>query len=193
MINITSLRISKDVKEINLEANTTTGHKITKLLVWKAEAFRSYTESIDLSSKISGLTEFESIQITEGDLGGKIQGLYYVEITSDEDIDSIILGTVANLLPYYECLLNKTLEISTYMCKLVKKNCDDCEKKVLYINTLLTTLEAAIMIESKKESVSIASALDILCAICISCPSYPSDIEINGQGFGVENNVIINY
>lgn len=199
MISINLLQIDEFAEKINVDVNTTSGNKITKVYVWSSDTFKDYSKAIDLSSLIDGSDNTESFSIFAQEHLGveKIVGLWFVEFESDEEIipDNCIdnsntgLGVVANLIPYHECVLNKLLAIEVDDCKpVINDGCDECSGNIYYINTLVTTLKDAIQFGYYEEAIRIIKTLDDLCDVCHTCPGYGDTLLINGLGFSTINN-----
>lgn len=200
MINITKLQIDVLADKIEVDISTSTGNTIEKVYIWESKDFKDYSKVVDLSDLLKKDSENEvfSIFAKEHLNREKITGLWFLEFTSSETVEpdscsvnsNMAIGLVSNIIPYYECILNKLMKINITDCKPVINNCDNCTENLYYVNALLNTLQLAIKEGHYEEAIKIVNTLDEVCEVCHSCPSYSDTLLINGLGFGVINNSI---
>lgn len=203
MISINVLQINEFATKIDVNVSTAVGSNITQVLLWDSTTFKNYSKAIDLSSLLEGTTETENFAIDASLIGvKKFSGLYFIEFTSNEVIvpDDCVnnintgLGIVANLIPYHECILDKVMSIEIKGCKQIElggSECSECSEQLLFINTLLQSVYSSIKFGFYEEAIKILNNLNELCEICNTCPDYGNTLLINGLGFGVQNNSII--
>lgn len=203
MVSINVLKLDEFATKINVNVSTTPGNNITQVLLWDSTTFKDYSQAIDLSNLLDGTTEVEDFAIHASQIGvEKFSGLYFIEFTSNEVIVpndcennmNTALGVVANLIQYHECVLDKIMNIEVKGCKQIElrnNECSECSENLLFINALLQSLYTSIKFGFYEEAIRIAQNLDELCEICHTCPDYGNTLLINGLGFGVENNSII--
>lgn len=182
MININELKINDVATEISVDVDTTVSNVFTQVLLWTTATFKDIPSAIDLSHLLAGTDETEVFTIPASELGvSKIEGLFWVEFTTDEPDTK--LGVVSNFIPYYECLLNKTMASGINSCKTTNP-------EITYINVLIEVLNQTIQTGFYEEAVKISDELDKICAICATCPSYSDTLLVNGLGFGTIDNAI---
>lgn len=96
------------------------------------------------------------------------------------------LGVAANLIDYADCLLSKTLKITTKGCGEANNDCEGCKGNASFVATLIEALNAAIVFGYLDEAVRITETLDEICDTCQGCPSQ-SELYLNGYGYGIIN------
>ena len=113
MVNIVSLELNEASNSINLQATTEGGSQITELLFWDKDTYGDETLAIDLSTLLSGASASENIDIPASAVNlTNFSGVFYFKLTSNEDPQvNTPIGVVANLNVYYECLLNRALNL----------------------------------------------------------------------------------
>ena len=198
MITINNLSIDSNANNILVNVSAVTGSHINKVLVWKAENFKDPLKSVDVTQLLTGLTNNETFSITKVLLGvDSICGVWFVEFFSDLVPvattcleETVILGTVSNLIKYHECSLNSTLAMEFDGCKLKEDKCESgCKPSPLIISTLLTSLDFVIKRGLIKEINEIIKELDNLCEICNTCPSLGDTELLSGMGHQTVNNI----
>jgi len=194
MINLNSITIDQFSSKIDVDVSTDVGNLFTKVLLWKSKDFKKSSKVIDLSQLLQKTNNIESFAISAQDIEMKnVTGLFFIEFFTDEVIvpedcvknSNVSLAVVANLLPYKECVLSKTLSLDIKGC-----GTGGCESVTL-ISTLLSTLQTTIKYGFYEEAVKIIESLDELCTDCDNCPDYKNTLLINEEGFGTVNNAII--
>lgn len=185
MITINELKINDIVDTISVNVTTEIGYAFTKVLVWDSTTFKNTATAIDLSTLLTGASENEVFTIGVVDLNvSKITGIYFVEFTTNEPGFPTILGAVANLIPYHECVMNKLLSSSIDSCTTTAPD-------ILYLNVCVETLVFTIQTGFFEEAIKIMKEMDKLCGICGTCPDYSDTLLVNGLGFGTIDNAII--
>ena len=200
MISINSLKINESSNAIDVDVSTTSGNTITQVLLWDIKTFKDYSQAIDLSHLLDGTDETEVFSIPASELNlTNISGLFFIEFESDEIIvpddcnqdSNTALGVVSNFIKYHECLLNRVLKIDIKDCNEIINNCDNCNKNILFLSTLINSLNSTIKFAFYEEAIRITEVLEDICDTCHTCPDYENIKLINGLGFGTFNNSII--
>lgn len=202
MITLNSLKIDTLYANINVDVATTVGNLITKMLLFTVDTYKDYSKAINLSHLLDGTDETEVLTIPASEIDAdleKIHGVFWLEFTSDEvivpedcDNDSNkVIGIVSNFIKYHNCLLERVLKVEIKGCEEIKDECEDCNKNLPFISTLLTSLNLAMSFAHYEEVIKIIKMLDDMCDICHTCPDYGDTKLINGLGFGTVDNSII--
>lgn len=188
-MDINSVTINEFADNILVDISSS---NLIKILFWKAKDFQDYTEATDIVFPTSVNGDY-IFTITKEDVGIEtFVGLYFLEFTYLEDgLEQTKIAVVANLLPYQECLLNHVISMNIKGCKEEKSNCVECDKDVMRMQIVLSTLYSAIEFGFFEESVRLLEALDESCSTCDNCPDYENNKLINGYGFGTIDNAII--
>ena len=203
MIDIKYLRINTLATHIELKVETTPGNIFTKILIWNKDSFKDYDIAFDVSSYIIGTSNVEILNIPASELGvTEISGMYFLEFETDEvdDVDNTCcdcnsnttMGIVANLVPYYNCLADKVLNIDIKNCgDEVYNNCGKSNNEdAYYITSLLQTLNMSILSGYFEDSINILNNLEDICDPCHSCVDYGDTDIFCGYGYGVLNNTV---
>lgn len=169
-MQITQFNINS--QRTQLELTITDAATVSSLYLFINNAYKDYNQAIDLSSKLSGVTE-ENIIITLQDINSPFfDGLYFIEAEDEDEISSAI---TSDLTRYKECVLEKLLILSA---------CDDCLKKqssqVINAHMMIISLEDAVTEGFVNEAFNIQGALDKYCSnSCKSCGGYNNVIDNN--------------
>ena len=144
-------------------------------------------EFLDLSALIPALdAEQYSFDITKEDVElSNFNGIFFLKFEDDTTPpDNTKLGIAANLIDYADCLLSKTLKITTKGCGEVNNDCEGCKGNASFVATLIEALNSAIVFGYLDEAIRIIETLDSTCNTCQGCPSQ-SEIYLNGYGYGI--------
>ena len=193
MLYIKYLSIDSLATEITVELIASEGETISKVSVWNEETYGDSTLSIDRSSKLAGDTSREVFTVTAEDLGQDIEGIFYFEFTVEPSVldtcvtePTVVLGVVANLLKYYNCILNKVLELEVDKCQF--KEPGECEESALYLNILLENLLNALNYGFYEEAnILIADLKKSLCD-CLPCENTVGKI-VTGTTYSSSENI----
>ena len=142
---------------------------------------------LDLSSLIPVPTAGQYLfNITKEDANlSNFNGIFFLKFEDDTRApNNTKLGVAANLIDYADCLLSKTLKITTKGCGEVSDDCQGCKGNASFVATLIESLNAAIMFGYLDEAVRIIETLDKTCDTCQGCPSQ-SELYLNGYGYGI--------
>ncbi len=199
MITVNSLQINDVATNIQVDVSTEAGQVFTEVLIWPYTS--SESEAIDISDLIAGVSENEVFAVSNDLLGvDHITGMYLLKFTTDETYvpgdyttSNTFTTYVANTLPYNLCVLNRVMGLEVDECGKVEapNNCEECKSELMNIHIYLETLDFTLRYGYVNESIKIFNALDQMCEVCNTCPTYTDELLINGTGYGVENNVII--
>lgn len=176
------------------------GNNMFKIIFWPEGGFPEESLGVDitnLSPAVSDSNNIFSFEIDSQDFGlDKFCGIFYMQSTVriiDEDsmFEVTSTGLVANIIKYYDCLLDKTLKLKLEGCKQVKNECKDCDEDVFYIGSLISSLRFSIVKMMKEESDFIVNSLEKYCDSCGSCNESSEVKAINGYHYGTEDNKIV--
>lgn len=193
------LEITPGATSMTATVEVEAGNTVVKALAWNTDTYKDEAVAIDLTHLLSGTDETENISISAEDLGvQKITGFYAVEFFSsasegfktDQQVEETPqTGVAINLLPYHECMMEKSLAIQVQDCKIVESSCE--ENNLLLISTLLDTVISTILFSLDDETIKILKTLDCLCGVCTACPDLGDDLTISGYSYKTVNNNII--
>lgn len=206
MITINKLRIDDTLKNIEVDIKAgTTAARFTNVFVWDHLTFRDYQKAKDVSSLLAKTSDTETFIISAEMLEvERIDKVYFVEFRTDESptpldnglIQNQILGVVANLYQYHECLLDKSLSVDVTRCGKSDPNCYECQDSITSFNllsSLMQALDAGIQTSLFEGVVKIVNDIEKVCTNCDGCPDYEETRAINGAGLGyqiIQNEIV---
>ena len=191
MITINYLRINEDATQIDVTVSTTVGNTITQVLLWDIKTFKVYSQAIDLSHLLTGGSETETFSIPASELNLEyLSGIFFLEFKDSDSSSNSVLGVASNFIKYHECLLEKVLKIDLEGCIKKSDNCDNCNKNIFSLSTLINALTISIQHGFYEEAARISNVVEDMCDICYLCPDYKNTKLINGLGFGTFDNSI---
>lgn len=184
MINIKEIRINElsDTIKIIIESDGVLNYVgFADKDGFKEQAY------LDLSAMIPTLIAGQySFNITKANVSlSNFNGLFFLKFNDDTIAPTNTkIGVAANLIDYADCLLSKTLKITTKGCGEVNNACEGCKGNTSFVATLIEALSAAIMFGYLDEAVRISETLDSACDTCQGCPSQ-SELYLAGYGYGI--------
>ena len=184
MINIKEIRINElsDTIKIIIESDGILDY----VGFADKDGFKDQTY-LGLSSLIPTPTEGQySFSITKTDANlSNFNGIFFLKFEDDTPApNNTKLGVAANLIDYADCLLSKTLKITTKGCGEVNNDCEGCKGNASFVATLIEALNSAIVFGYLDEAIRIIETLDSTCNTCQGCPSQ-SELYLNGYGYGI--------
>lgn len=190
MATIVEMRLNSSSDKIIVKIAT---DLIGEILFWSEENFLDESLAIDITTLAPSLpsdnNEYE-FEIEPSDVNLEdFNGIFFFKVfvrNQDTDPSGEITkyGIVANLNCYYDCLLDKTLEIKTDGCKQVINECKECEGDTFYISLLLINLRYAITHFLFEEIFLILHAIDKYCNYCPTCPKANYSVSVPGYNYG---------
>ena len=145
-------------------------------------------EFLDLSTLIPAPVSGQySFDIKKEDAGiNNFNGLFFLKFENATTApNNTKFGFAANLIDYSDCLLSKTLQITTKGCRAPNDDCQGCKGSASFVATLTEALNTAIMFEYFGEAIRISEALDEACNTCKGCPTNQSNLYLAGYGYGI--------
>lgn len=193
------LEINPLATAINAMVEVSSGNTVVQALAWNVDTYKSKSQAVNLSHLLGGTDETESLVISSAELGvERITGLWAIEFSSSASpefrgpqplIEDPQLGIVANLIPYYECVLDKAQRVAVKNCQVVKTECGNSDS-LLLASTLLDTLKDTLVFGLIDETVQILKTLNELCEVCTICPDYGQELVHAGYAYKTIDNVI---
>lgn len=184
-MRINWLKIDGDADVVLGEVATNSGNGVQSIYAWNSETYKDDALKIDVSNRLSANTALETFTIRAVDLGvDYITGIWTFEFVPTINSESPVIGTLANLIPYNECILAKALETVVKDCSIQEDNCGNTSV-LLQASTLLDTLKTALLFGLVEEAIQIQKALEDVCEICTLCPDYNPSLYYDGFGVKV--------
>lgn len=203
MITVNVLKISPDRTKIDVSISAASGDNITKFILWNEDTFKDYTQAIDLSSKLSGLTNNEVFSITASEANvASFDGLYFMEITSTNTVpldcstcQDPLLAVVADLSIYREVLLKKILKLNICSTNIFEGDLcsDNAANNIININLLLEAILTSLQLGYYSDSLDLLKSLKKLINVsnCEDCGTYEYSTFISGLNYGILNGTLI--
>lgn len=197
MILINNFSVSNDATKLYIDVETDTGFNITSAVLWTDETFKDYSQSVDVSSYLTGTTNREVITLPASVLGEEtLSGIYFVEFESDSTIDDSDctncdnpLGVAMSLLCYKQCLLNKILEYS--VCDPCA--CDKTECNIVNTFMFMEAMTISLQYGYYNDAIDNLNKLRRLCNMtvsstgcsdCTDCGQLTTPMFKTGIGYG---------
>jgi len=175
---------------ITVDADAGEGNVFTEMVFWDSSTYKNPAKSIDLTSLLNGAVQNEILVINASDVNlSRFDGLFFVELTNNEATPSVQMGIVANLVPYHECMLDKSLAVKVVNCEIKQPTCGN-DSPVLFVSTLIESLNTAIIFSLFDEAIKMVETLDELCMKCSSCPDLGDALLLEGYGYRTVNNSV---
>lgn len=203
MVTINILKISADRTTIDVSITTNSDDTFTDVNFWTDKTFKDYSLAIDLSAKLTGLTENEVFSITAEEVGlSSFDGIYFLEITSTDvtpeacaECVNPLLAVVADLSAYREVLLDRVLKLNNNCSQLFTGDIcsDSAANNVLNLQMLLDSVMAALQFGYYTQALSLFSSLDKLVDIdtCDTCGELTYSTFKLGLNYSILNNTLI--
>ncbi len=178
MITITQFSISNDLKEMQLNVSVGSSYRVTEVVLWNQDTFKDDTKKIDLSSKLSGASESESLSIVPSDINeSDFSGLYLVQITSNDPGDNPALVAAISLRQYYS-VITKLLFTVNASCL----NCNTNLQNAILIDMYLEAIKTALQVGRFRDAITSLEKINIV--------THPSNCDVctpdtvNGENNG---------
>ncbi len=200
MITINILQINPSTGMLNVSVGTSVGNTISSVNLWSENTFKDYTKSIPLNAKLLGVNNLEVFSVDPKELGlEKFNGIYFLEFTTtdvetaacSECSGNMLLGVVADLGDYQECLLDSVLDIQYDTSDVVNNN---QLADVFNIKVTLDAICTSIRFGYYQEAIDMIKILKKLCkdkTTCCGCSNLATPIFRSGLGFGILDNDLI--
>ena len=194
MININLIKIAPEQNKILVDVSTTLGNKFTRVFLWESSGYKDYAKAVDITNLLSQTSNTESFEVLADVLNREyFTGIFIFEFTTNETENNIKEGVVANLIEYYECLINKILKLDIKGCKVTYiDECGGCTlQSLLSISTLINSLKIALQLGYYREANMILLKLEEMCEICSNCPKLGGTASTQDIVYTFNNSVNI--
>ncbi len=101
-ITVNNFAVNNDRTSIDLQITVGSGQTVTGLKLYTDRTYKNINQVKDLTSKLAGTSNVETLVLDSSDTGDSYQdGIYFVEITSSDSADSIGIAATLSLTRYY--------------------------------------------------------------------------------------------
>lgn len=178
MITITQFSISNDLKEMQLDITVASTKRVTEVLLWNQDTFKDDNQKVDLSSKLAGTSENESLAIIPTDINeSDFSGLYIIQITSDDVADKPAMVAAISLRQYYSVVTALLFTVNTSCL-----NCNTNLQNALLLDMYLEAIKTALQVGRFRDAITFLSKINIT-AHSVDCDTCKSS-TINGSSDG---------
>lgn len=179
MITITQFSISNDLLTMQLDFNVTVGETATSLKFWDEKTFKDTNQEIDLTAKLAGANETESVTIVPGDVGiSTFSGMYFLEITSSEAGTNPAMVSAISLRQYYSTVSALLFTVNTSCL-----NCNNNLQNALVLDMYLEAIKTSLQLGRFRDAIYHLSKINIVTTSvdCDTCFNQP--VEDPGDGW----------
>jgi hypothetical protein len=196
MAYISVFKVNQEGSALDLVVSADEGETIDSIMLWTQNTFKDYTQALDFSSKLSGLTNNESITILASEIGEtQLNGIYFVEAIDSStpepgcnECSNTVLGVATDFSRFAYCIIE-------FLCKM-EECCGDCNHELnkaltmkLYMDGLRNTLQLGNFTTAIKFWENLNRACDPVCKECGAL----DNVAKKGLGFQTLGNQILLY
>ena len=178
MISITQFSISNDLAEMQLDIQVSAGKRVINLKAWDQGTFKDPVTAIDLSGKLSGASEIESITLIPSDFNaGSFDGLYLIEIESDDLADKKAMVAAINLKQYYGIIAALLYSVNTSCL-----NCNYNMQNAILLDMYIEAIKTSLQVGRFRDAITFINKITIITTSseCIAC----DQTTVNSSGDG---------
>ena len=178
MITVNQFKISNDRKTISLQTTVAVGKVLNRLVLWTEETYKSSTLLKDLTSKIAGTSENESITITALDAGvSSFDGLYIIELGSDDVADTPGIVATISLTRYYGIMAQLLANVN-----LSCLNCNDNFQNSLLLDLYLQGIINGLTLGRFRDAINFLKKINIFAEFnCAECENISPVVSSAGN------------
>lgn len=183
MIVLNNIGLNSDATSMQVSITVPTGETFATGKLWTSDTFQSATDFVDLASVLpAGPQATTSLFDIPVSLIGEttFNGVFFIEFTTVEETTTLF--AISNLTIYDTCILDKVLQTDVIDCvPTVTTDCGDLSSSQLtFINTLLESLEYALLQSDNSAAQAIELQLQKLCTDDCGCTQTENALYITG-------------
>lgn len=167
MITITQFSISNDLLEMDLAVSVDATQRVTSLKLWTDSTFKDPDLVKDLSSKLSGTSENETIKLVPSDIGAtKFTGMYFLQIESDDVGDNPAMVAAVSLVQFYGVVTALLFTVNTSCL-----NCNTNLQNALLLDMYIEGIKSALRVGRFRDAITFFEKINIItnkteCSVC---------------------------
>jgi hypothetical protein len=176
-ITVKKFKVSNDMLSIDVDIEVGSGQLVTELLLWTESTYKDPSNSVDLSSLLTGTTNTETFTIAASDAGlSSFSGMYFGQITSNDPLTTIV--ATAALTQYYNAQATLLANIS-----LSCLNCNDNFNNALLLDLYITAMKESLIVGRFQDAIGYQSKIQILTsdANCDTCSELSPVVSSAGN------------
>ena len=183
MITINRFQLSADMTQLFVDVSASAGKIINKFTIATEQ---TYDDSVlDLTSKLSQLSENESITLVPSDLNlSSFNGIYIGEFTSEitPENNEVKTASACNITQFFYCLNDKLTSVNSDCL-----GCDENLNNAMIIDLYLEALKMALITEKYRNAIINFYSLNRLC-----CGNVDACLSGCTSGYGIlDDNFIL--
>ena len=177
-ITVNRFAVSNDRLTINLDITVATGKVVTGISLWTDRTYKNASSSKDLTSLISGTTNTESIVINSESTGDSYQnGIYFVQIESDDAADTPGVAATVSLTRYYG--------VTAQLLANVDLSCLNCNENLQNANLLdlyVQGMTNALTLGRFRDAIAFYNKINIFTEVnCSECTDIAPTVSSAGN------------
>lgn len=177
--------MSHDGKEIYIDVETIEiEDRITSIMMWLNDSFKDYSKAIDLSERLSQISNRETLTVTALSLDlNSFEGLVFLEFednSEDEPVPNLDcvncsnpkLVILTNFNKFYKCIADELNKINLNDCISLTQNGNCCNPptldKVIFMNLIIESIKLNLSVGRYNVAVLQMNKLNKLCRNCMN-------------------------
>ena len=179
MITITRLSIANDLKTMYLDVNVAAGQTVTSLTLWTSATFKDEDTKKDLTSKLSGTGNTESIELVPADINeAAFSDLYFLQIESSDSGDNPALAAAINLSQFYGTVAGLLYSVDTSCL-----NCNANLQNAILIDMYIEAIKTSLQVGRFRDAITFFEKINIVTksSECTTCNQ--STVNSSGDGW----------
>jgi len=156
-ITINKFEVSTDRLSIDVIITVGSGDFVADIKFWDETTYKIASQAVDLNAKIAGTSEVETFTISNTEAGvTKFDGIYFLEIASDNvaDVDGLVATT--SLTRYYYTM-SKLLANIDLSCL----NCNANFQNALLLDLYIEGIKNSILLGRFRDAIELQTKINI--------------------------------
>jgi len=177
-ITVNKFAVSNDRNTIELQITVGAGKTVTGLKLYTDRTYKNVALVKDLSSKLSGSTNVETLTINSNDTGDSFQdGIYFVDITSSDSSDPIGAAATVSLTRYYGVTAKLLANVS-----LSCINCNENFQNAALLDLYVQGMSNALRLGRFRDAILFYNKINIFTeAACAECEDIAPVVSSAGN------------
>lgn len=179
MITITQFSISNDLTTMQLDIAVGAGETVTSLKFWNQTTFKDGNQEVDLSTKLVGTGNTETITILPAEVSeSSFSGMYFIEIESSDVADNPAVVAAISLRQFYSVVAALLFTINTSCL-----NCNTNLQNALVLDLYLEAIKTSLQVGRFRDAITFLSKINIV-STSIDCDTcFDQTVTDPGDGW----------
>lgn len=177
-ITVNKFAVSNDRTTIELQITVGAGQTVTGLKLYTDRTYKNVSLAKDLSSKLSGASNVETLTLNPNDTGDSFQdGIYFVDITSSDSSDPIGAAATVSLTRYYGVTAKLLANVS-----LSCINCNENFQNAALLDLYVQGMSNALRLGRFRDAILFYNKINIFTeAACAECEDIAPVVSSAGN------------